>query len=161
MNSESAAATRNQGTGKSRRLFKNFLLKPKHQIAYPYYVIVVGFAVFGSTAIYIRGKMAQIESLLNQGPNSEISYLQLTDLFADATRVSMFGFFVFVLFSCIYALVISHRVSGPMTAIIAFIEQLQKGNYDYRRELRKRDELKPILRALKGLAAALRKDREA
>jgi nitrogen fixation/metabolism regulation signal transduction histidine kinase len=157
MNPESAAAARNQGAGKSRRLYKNFFVKPKHQMAYPYYVICVGFAVFGTTAVLIQRKMTQIAELLNQGPDSAVSYLQLTDLFADATRFAMFGFFGFVLFSCIYALVISHRVSGPMTAIIAFIEQLQKGNYDYRRELRRRDELKPILGALKNLAAALRK----
>jgi signal transduction histidine kinase len=156
MNPDSSTTTVSQDTGKSRRRFKNFLFKPKYQISYGYYVVGSGFLFFGATALLIQRKMTQIDALLNQGAEVAVSYAQLTDLFADVTGTALLGFFGYVLFCSIYAVLISHRVAGPMTAIIGFIGQLQQGNYAYKRELRRHDELKPIHTALQRLATILR-----
>lgn len=156
MNPDSSATAEALGSSRSRRRFKNFLVKPTHQISYGYFVIGSSFLFFGVTALLIRRKLTQIDALLNQGPEVMVPGMQLTDLFADVTGTAMFGFFAYVLFCCVYAMLISHRVAGPMTAIIDFIGQLQQGNYFYKRELRRHDELKPIHGALQRLAAVLR-----
>ena len=152
---DSSATSESLETGRSRRRFKNFLFKPKHQISYGYFVIGSSFLFFGVTALLIQRKLSHIDALLNQGPEVMVPGAQLTDLFADMTGIAMFGFFAYVLFCCLYAMLISHRVAGPMTAIIDFIGQLQQGNYVHKRELRQHDELKPIHRALQRLAAVL------
>ena len=125
-------------------------------MTYGYHVIGGGFLFFGVTAFFMQRKMAHIDALLNQGPGATVPFIQVTELFADVTSTALFGFSSYVLFCCIYALIICHRVAGPMTAIIGFIGQLQQGNYAYKRELRRRDELKPIHTALQRLAAILR-----
>jgi hypothetical protein len=156
MNPDSSTTALSQGADRNQRHFKNFLFKPKHQINYGYYVIGAGLAFFGATAFFIQRKMAHIDALFNQGPGGTVPYDQLTGLFADMAGTALFGFFGYVLFCCIYALLICHRVAGPMTAIIDFIEQLQRGNFTYNRPLRRHDELKPIHGALRRLAATLR-----
>ena len=50
----------------------------------------------------------------------------------------------------------SHRIAAPMVEIVAYIDELKKGNYYYARELRQRDELKPIQERLQELAVELR-----
>ena len=62
----------------------------------------------------------------------------------------------FVLFASVYSLIICHRVGGPTVAILYTIQQLQDGNYDVKRSLRKRDELQPIQQSLIELADKLR-----
>ncbi len=156
MNPDSSTTSIAQGTDRNRRSFKNFLLKPKHQINYGYYVIAGSFLFFGGTAVLIQRKINDIDALLNQGPGVIVPDGQLTDLFADVTGTAMIGFFIYTLFCCLYAILICHRVAGPMTAIIDFIEQLQQGNYASKRRLRRLDELKPIHNALRHLAASLR-----
>ena len=58
-----------------------------------------------------------------------------------------------------YIIVLSHRVGGPSVAIIAFINELKKGNYDFHRNLRINDELVPIMTELKELAEILKQKR--
>ena len=156
MNPDSSTAALSQGTGKSRRRFRNFLFKPKHQINYGYHIVGIGVVFFGVTVLLIQRKMTHVAALLNQDPGATVAYGELTELFAQLTGTAMFGFFAYVLFCCVYALLIAHRVAGSTTAIIDFIEQLQRGNYVHNRKLRTHDELKPIHGALRRLAATLR-----
>lgn len=156
MTPESAAAAKAVVGARSRRRFKNFLLKPKHQVSYGYHMVVASLVFFGTSAALIWRKMGEIHALLAQSPETPIPYDHLTALFSDVTETAMIGFFAYALFTSVFALIFSHRVAGPMTAIIAYIEQLQQGNFEYRRELRRRDELQPILDELKRLASSLR-----
>ena len=48
-----------------------------------------------------------------------------------------------------------HLVSPATIAILAYIEELRKGNYEHKRELREGDELKSIMDALHTLAKEL------
>ncbi|MDA1075691.1 MAG: hypothetical protein O3A63_13160 [Proteobacteria bacterium] len=79
------------------------------------------------------------------------------DIHSDITGATLIGFASYVIFSFVYSLMLSHRVSGPMIAITEFISQLTKGNFKYRRQLRKGDELEPIMKGLHELAAELDK----
>jgi signal transduction histidine kinase len=59
----------------------------------------------------------------------------------------------------LYAIVISHRIAGPMLAIRAFIKNMKDGRYDEKRSLRPYDELSPIMDDLHELADALKAKR--
>ena len=74
----------------------------------------------------------------------------------EIVQISLGGFAAFVIFSFVFALVISHRIAGPVVAIKAFIDELKKGNYDYPRRLRPRDELVDVMDALHELAPILK-----
>jgi len=71
----------------------------------------------------------------------------------------MVGFVAFAISSFIFALLVSHRIAGPILAITAYIEELKKGNYSYGRNLRPNDELIQIMDGLHELNAIL-KDKE-
>lgn len=146
------------GLNSQRRKLKNFFVKPEFQLKYGYYMIAGGFAFFGSTAVYVHLKLAEIDVLLNQHPVlSPMGQSLISEIYSDITGATLVGFASYVIFSFIYSLMLSHRVSGPMIAITEFIRQLKKGNYSYRRELRKGDELSPIMNGLQELAAELDK----
>jgi len=67
---------------------------------------------------------------------------------------------IFILASIVavtaFAIVISHRIAGPMHAIVLYINELRRGNYDSKRGLRPFDELRPIMDELNGLAEDLK-----
>jgi signal transduction histidine kinase len=71
-------------------------------------------------------------------------------------QISMVGFVAFAIASFIFALMVSHRIAGPVVAISAFIEELKKGNYDYGRNLQPEDELTLIMDPLHELRAVLK-----
>ena len=81
---------------------------------------------------------------------------QINDLMLQCVQVSLVGFGVFILFSFVFALVVSHRAAGPQVAIGAYIEALKQGHYDYQRNLRPNDGLNDIMDALKALALILK-----
>ena len=82
--------------------------------------------------------------------------VQISQLYADTATTFMIGFVVFLTYAGLLILVMSHRVSGPMIAIVDTIEQLIKGNYGYKRPLRHGDELMPIQEHLHELSVRLR-----
>lgn len=71
------------------------------------------------------------------------------------------AFFAYIAVTVFYLIILGQRVGGPVIAICTYIQELQKGNYDYRRELRKNDELVPIMDELKVLAEKLKSGRGA
>ena len=83
-------------------------------------------------------------------------HIPVYDAFTDITTIALAGFCCFFAYACIVSLILSHRVAGPMTAIIACIEEYGQGNYDFKRELRGNDELEPIHDALQDLGRALK-----
>ncbi len=81
---------------------------------------------------------------------------QVNELMFEVMEISLVGFVAFVIFSFIFAIVISHRIAGPAVAIKAYIEELKAGNYDCQRHLRPHDELKEIMDGLHELSAVLK-----
>jgi HAMP domain-containing protein len=73
----------------------------------------------------------------------------------EITKVSLAGFSAYLVFSFVVAFVLSHRVSGPIVAIVDVIAQFQQGNFGYRRPIRRYDELKEIHGELIALGEAL------
>jgi len=142
---------------KNRRKLKNFFVKPKYQMKYAWYQIVGGTTLFAVTAGMVHLKLALIDLLMAKTRVMDVAtQVQISQLYADTATTFMIGFVVFLTYSGLLILVMSHRVSGPMIAIVDTIEQLIKGNYGYKRPLRHGDELMAIQEHLHELSVRLR-----
>lgn len=140
----------------NRRQLKHFFLKPKYQLKYVNWFMSGAFVLLVSTVGFIHFKLGQIDHILNASADAPITnQIPVYHAFSDITMIALGGFVAFVLFTCALALLINHRVAGPMIAIVDHLEALRQGNYDYTRELRHRDELQPIHDAVKDLARTL------
>ena len=119
-------------------------------------MIAAGFAFFGTTVYFVQKKLTEIDVLLRDNQIIDaIVRSQILDRYSDITQITLGGFAGYVTFTFIYALVLTHRVSGPIMSIVAFIDELKKGNYGYARNLRRGDELVPIMSRLQELARVL------
>jgi nitrogen fixation/metabolism regulation signal transduction histidine kinase len=142
-----------------RRKIGNFFLKPAYNLKFGYRLIMAGFLCFGATAWLVWQKLGQFDALMNQN-YADVSPVAAAEIMAQAAEITLGGFLCFVLFASMYALLMCHRVGGPMVAIMDTIQQLQRGNYDINRRLRKRDELHPIQNSLIELAKKLKAEQE-
>ena len=139
------------------RKLKNFFRKPQYQIKYSNYLIAGGLLSICATASFIQLKLVEVDDLLNSPDAVGFgAQVQIYDALADVAQLAFMGFAGFVVYACILSLIMSYRIAGPMVAILAYIDELKKGNYTYPRELRKSDELKPIHEGLEELGVALR-----
>ncbi len=122
---------------KNDRKISNFLLTPRFQLKLTYYYIGVGVAIIVATGATVFYEMTVIRDIMNNsvvtdfGAQSKIS----EQMFVIA-QISLVGFVAFAMASFIFALMISHRIAGPVLAITDFIDELKKGNYIYGRRLR-------------------------
>ncbi|MBT4161104.1 MAG: hypothetical protein HOE54_07330, partial [Gammaproteobacteria bacterium] len=96
----------------------------------------------------------------NSIPTDFTAQSRITEFTFHIAQISMVGFVAFAVASFVFALMVSHRIAGPIVAITAYIEELKKGNYDYGRKLRPNDELTLIMDGLHELKAKL-KEKEA
>lgn len=146
----------------SRRKLKSFFIKPKYQMKYTWYLIAGGLGCFAITAAMVRVKLGQIDTLLDKTPIIDvITQTQMNQIFADIATIFMTGFAGFILYASILIMVVSHRVTGPMIAIVDIIEQLIEGNYGYKRPIRNHDELAPVQENLLVLSQTLLEKRSA
>ena len=136
-------------------------VQPRFQLTLSLYYIVVGGLILSLVGFLILGKLSEVQAMMNNAVRMDFqSQARVNEMMLECVQMSLAGFGVFIGLSFIFALVISHRIAGPQVAIKAFISELKKGNYDYKRNLRPRDELTEIMDALKELAPVL-KEREA
>jgi signal transduction histidine kinase len=147
---------------KPKRKLSNFLLTPKFQMKLTYYYISVGLSVIFATVSAVFFKMMQIDDVMNNSlPTDFTSQSQITEITFQIAQISMVGFVAFAIASFVFALMVSHRIAGPIVAISATIDELKKGNYDYGRNLRPNDELTLIMDGLHELRAVLKEKTEA
>ncbi len=142
---------------RNRRRLKNFFIKPKYQMKYAFHQIFSGLVFFAVTAGIVHKKLALVDLLMSKTRVMDLAtQVQISQVYADIATTFMIGFACFVVYASLLILIMSHRVSGPMVAIVATIEQLIKGNYGYKRTLRHRDELGPIQEHLQELSVQLK-----
>ncbi len=142
------------------RKLKNMLVIPELQLKLFGYFAVSGVVFFIGIIFIAFRKLMAVQELMNNSPSMGFEVqLQVNELMNEAVQFTLGGFALYILLTSIFALILSHRIAGPVVAISAFIEELKKSNYDYKRSLRPRDELKQVMGALKELAPML-KDRD-
>tara|TARA_A100001037_G_scaffold306118_1_gene349347 strand:- start:5252 stop:5749 length:498 start_codon:yes stop_codon:yes gene_type:complete len=142
--------------GRSRRKLKSFFIKPKYHMSYAGYLVLGGLIGFGLTAYLVVAKLVEIDAILDSAPMmGALTQARINAIFADITMMFMLGFAGYIVYATVVTMLVSHRVSGPMIAIVNFIDQMINGNYAYRRPLRKNDELIAIHSRLEILADTL------
>jgi len=101
--------------------------------------------------------VSEVTGLMNNNPVMDYKVQnRINDLMFEIVQVCLAGFVLYMIFSFMFALFISHRIAGPIIAIVAYIRALQDGNYDYKRNLRPGDELKDIMDELQKLNPIMR-----
>jgi nitrogen fixation/metabolism regulation signal transduction histidine kinase len=145
-----------QHVGKHQRSLKNFVLNPKMQFRMSIYFVAFGLAVLGIMLAAIFSQINQVHEIisLTQGIAVE-QQLMIAHKLMGIVKVAMVFFLFILIAAAIYGVIVSHRIAGPMFAILAYIEELKKGNYSSTRELRPYDELIPIMESLHDLGRKL------
>ncbi len=141
---------------RNSRKLRNILINPRFQLKFSFHFIVTGLVIFGVVIVLINERLMRVSDIMASGELMDFEHsVEFNDLMFQILSFSLFGFVAFIIFSFTFALIISHRIAGPVVAICAFIEELKKGNYGFRRELRPNDELVPIVEQLSELAHIL------
>lgn len=144
-------------SGKQQRKLKNLLVTPRFQLKLCGYFFASGMIFFVAVLGVAYQKLMEVRSLMNDNPVMNFMVqTRVNDLMFETVQFALVGFVLYIVFTSVFALVMSHRIAGPVIAITAFIDQLREGNFDYKRSLRPRDELKEIMEALQHLAPALK-----
>ena len=82
---------------------------------------------------------------------------EVNGVLANIIKISVGFLFIMIIGIMSFGVVVSHRIAGPMFAIMAYIEDLKEGKFESKRSLRPYDELTPIMDSLHELAAKLGK----
>ena len=150
---QAASADKNE----NRRSLTNALVRPKHRVGFLNYFVFGGVAAIGTVIGFVYMRLADIDQILNSSEAMTVGgHIPVYDAFTDVTTIAILGLALFVIYACVIAIILSHRVAGPMTALIDCIEQIKQGKYDFDRQLRKKDELHPVHDALRDLARSLK-----
>ena len=125
----------------NKRKLSNFMLTPKFQLKLTLYYMAIGVAIIAATVAAVYMKIMQVRELMNAALLTDFTtQSQINALMFDVTAITLIGFVLFAIASFIFALMVSHRIAGPIVAIVAYIGELKIGNYDYGRRLRPNDE---------------------
>lgn len=116
----------------------------------------VGGAIIIATGATVFYKMTVIRDIMNTSIVTDFgAQSKISEQMFFIAQISLVGFVAFAIASFIFALLVSHRIAGPVVAITAVIDELKKGNYNYGRKLRPNDELTLIMDNLHELKAVL------
>lgn len=118
-------------------------------------------AMVGSMVAITLYKLNELRLLIESEATITINVIQkVNEMVLDTTQLTLIVFGLFVFLSFVYGIIISHRIAGPMIAILYQIREMKSGNYEAGRHLRKYDELQPIMEELHGLAGELKSKRK-
>lgn len=141
--------------GIEQRRFANYVKMAGLSKGYYLHVFAGGVAFLGILLAYASRLLSEVNAAAANIPDPNVSAM-LQDHFFLIALIFFVSFFAFVTSTVFYMIVLGQRVGGPVIAICAYIQELQSGNYDSKRELRKNDELVPIMIELKILAEKLK-----
>lgn len=122
---------------------------------YYLHVLAGGVAFLGILMAYASKILSEVNMVVATIPDAALA-ASLQDRLMTVAILFFVCFLSFLLCTVFYMVVLSHRVGGPIVAIVHFINELKKGNYDVKRNLRKNDELVPIMLELQDLAKILK-----
>lgn len=143
------------------RSIKNIFVNPRFQLRVSLYYIILGGLILSVAALIVLNQLDEVQALMNNVTSVDYqTQIRVNEMLLESLQMSFAAFAIFIVFSFIFAVIVSHRIAGPQLAILAYISQLKEGNYEQKRGLRTHDELTEIMDALENLALVL-KNREA
>ena len=138
-----------------QRKASNYIKTAGLSKGYYIHIFAGGVAFLGVMLAYASKLLSDVNQVIATIPDASLSATLQDRLFMVAV-IFFLSFFAFILATAFYMIVLGQRVGGPVVAICRYIDEIKKGNYDYKRQLRKNDELVPIMLELQDLAAKLK-----
>ena len=111
--------------------------------------LMTGFTVYYTTWVMFGEKLAAVYP---QG--------LLLDIVQKVNTVLLLRLLFVTPLVVLIALVLSHRIAGPIYRIQRFVKKLNAGDYAEKLKLRERDELQDVAVSLNGLAGRLGSEKE-
>lgn len=137
-----------------QRTVENYFKTAQLSRGYHLHVLIGGLAFITVLLIFTSRVLSEINQLIATLPDQQLSNA-LSERVLTVAIVSFASAFVFIVCTSIYVLMLGQRVGGPIVAICHYIRDIRGGKYDFNRELRKNDELGPIMVELRELAREL------
>jgi len=133
---------------------RRYLVSKKFQLRFAGMIILFMFlvALFSSLIIYYQIWMLLGEKLANVYPQGRLAGILRTANFNLFLRLLLVTPFVFAL-----AIVLSHRIAGPIYRIQKTLDDVLSGDYSKRLYLRKTDELKDVAESINKMIEILEK----
>lgn len=141
---------------KSQRKVSNYIKSAGLSKGYYLHIFAGGIAFLGILLTYASRLMNEINMVVATIPDSNVS-AQIQDRLFMVAVIFFISFLAFMTSTVFYMIILGQRVGGPVIAICAVIEEFKKGNFEIRRQLRKNDELVPIMNGLHELGDILKK----
>lgn len=143
-----------------KREIKNFIINKPFQLRMAYYFVALSMALIGLLMVFMNNYMAEIRIILaNISGFPMQAQIDIEQTLGQMISTVYIFLFCSIAVTVLYAIIISHRIAGPMLAIRAFIKNMKEGRYDDKRSLRPYDELAPIMTDLHELADTLKTKR--
>jgi signal transduction histidine kinase len=141
-----------------KRALRTMFIRPSRQLKLTLAMLSVGILFTALLMGYLVIRVAAVVSAV-QSSNPDIAALIQANL--DPTlSVILLGQGLLWLSSLLIGILISHRIYGPIIPIVRHVQQLGRGDYSSRIQLRKDDDLGEIAEALNELASRLEKEKK-
>jgi nitrogen fixation/metabolism regulation signal transduction histidine kinase len=115
-----------------------------------FYTVI--FFILSIAIIYFAGWRQLIEKLSNVYPQA-----RLVEIFNGIYLRLSLGFLLLSVIAVISAVLVSHKIAGPLVRIRRALGQLISGDYDFFVKLRKGDQLQDVASQINTLAEKLKK----
>ncbi len=132
-------------TTQNRRQLKNFLINPKYQLKYVFWLAMTGFVLFGFYALNLYFHIKENYSILVElSPMTAEAKTQLyTELDALIMKLGA-GSVAFIIGVAIIGMIMSHRTAGPMFQFKRVFDEIKNGKHDTRIRLRPNDDFQEV-----------------
>ncbi len=140
---------------KSQRKIGNYIKQAGLSKGYYLHIFAGGVAFLGILLTYASRLMNEINMVVATIPDAQVAG-EIQDRLFMVAVIFFISFLAFMTSTVFYMIVLGQRVGGPVIAICAVIDQLKAGDYVVKRNLRKNDELVPIMNGLHELGAVLK-----
>lgn len=131
--------------GKRSYKRRQYFIAAKFQLKFVGIILLFMFAValFSALTIYYYTWMLLGEKLANIYPQG-----RLVGILRSAQYVLLIRILIFSPFVAAVAIVLSHRIAGPIYRMKKTLDEVVEGNYSLRLRLRRTDELKDVAESM-------------
>ncbi|MCB0350254.1 MAG: hypothetical protein KDD38_03665 [Bdellovibrionales bacterium] len=143
---------------KQKRELKNFIINWPLQSRITYYFTAMCLGLVGLMMFFMNSHINNVREIIaNVSGMAMTSQLEIDIALTQLLSTALGFLLLAIVGAALYGVIISHRIAGPMYAIIKYIESLKAGKFNEPRTLRPYDELRPIMEALQDLAETMQK----
>ncbi len=126
---------------KSQRKLKNYIINPKFQLKYIFWISAGGFILMGSYSLifyyFIKENYMILVDMADM--TTEARDLLYHELYVIILILGIFSF-IFLIITTLIGVVFSHRVAGPLYKLNLVITKIKEGNLEERAKFRPNDE---------------------